>query len=567
MTKRYVQTLAGLTALIVAATSCSGGQKAADETPVEPTTESKTAAIKILAFNDLHGHLDGPSGSVSVDGARVDAGGADYLAAKVAQIKRLHPNTLTVTAGDMIGASPLLSALFHDEPTIEALNEMTVDVASVGNHEFDEGVDELKRMMEGGCHPVDGCQDGDPYEGAAFPLLAANVTYVDSGESIFPGYVVRELDGVKIGFIGLTLEGTPAIVSAEGIKGLKFGKEADAINEIVPKLQAEGVETIIVLVHEGGYATQEQEDVNGCPGVSGPIVELVEEVDDAVDVFVTGHTHQAYICEMDGRLVTAAKSYGRLLTEIDLEVDRQTGDVVSRKATNLVIDRAGDPHPGVDSIKRKYSKLAAPLAEQKIGTISETFSRDTDENGESPLGRLIADIQLDATKSKETGAAQLALMNLGGIRAPLEFEEAGDASGIVTYADAHTVQPFGNSLVTMTLTGRQLHDLLESQFTDPDRVRPLQASRGFQYEWSASAPIGDKVDPKSIKLDGKVLDPRGNYRITVNSFLANGGDGMEVLASGTERIGGPIDLAALVAYFSENSPVKPTSDRRIKRVD
>ena len=549
---------------IVALTACS---KPAERTDQPPTEEPQAPLhVKILAFNDLHGHITGPSGSVMVQGNKVEAGGADHLAARVAEIRAAHPNTAVVTAGDMIGASPLLSSLFHDEPTIESLNAMGLDAASVGNHEFDEGIDELRRMVDGGCHPVDGCQDGDDFAGADFPMLAANVTVEATGETLFDGTFIKEFEGIKVGFIGLTLEGTPAIVSPDGVRGLSFQDEADTINAAVPLLQAEGVETIVVLIHEGGAPTMPINDVNDCPGVSGPINAIVEKTDDAVDVFVTGHTHQPYICEMHGKLVTAAQSYARLLTEIDLLIDRTTRDVVSKKAKNLVIDRVGEPHPTVDALVAKYTALSAPLANRKVGAITADISRDPNSDGESPLGRLIADIQLEATKSDERGNAQIAFMNPGGIRTSLDFAAFGEeGDGIVTYAEAHTVQPFGNSLVTMTLTGQQIHDLLEAQWVDQDRPRLLQVSKGFTYAWSESAVPGEKVDPSSIKFNGRPIDLSGDYRVTVNSFLATGGDGFAILNDGTDRIGGPVDLAAFVDYFDRRKPVAPPSDRRVQK--
>lgn len=563
---RWIRNLGAVAAVgAIALAGCSNKAQKVDQTPTEEAT-TRPVHIKVLAFNDLHGHLEGPSGSVTVDGSRVDAGGLDRLAVRAAEIKKFHANTAIVTAGDLIGASPLLSSLFHDEPTIEGLNALEIDAASVGNHEFDEGADELRRMQNGGCHPVDGCQDGDAFDGANFPFLAANVVIDATGETIFPGWFVKEMGGVKVGFIGLTLEGTPSIVSPDGIKGLSFQDEADTINEATKKLQAEGVETIVVLIHEGGYATTDRNDVNDCPGISGPIVDIVERTDKAVDVFVTGHTHQAYICDIDGRLVTASKSYARLLTEIDLMVDPTTGDVVDKKATNLVIDRTGEPHPDVASLISKYSAIADPLSNKQIGVIRTDISRDPDDNGESPLGRLIADIQLDATKSKERGSAQIAFMNPGGIRDSLRLAPTGEEDhGVVTYEEAHTIQPFGNSLITMTLTGQQIHDLLEMQWQDQDRVRLLQVSEGFTYAWSESGEPGEKVDPASIKLNGDPIAMDASYRVTVNSFLATGGDGFSVLNEGTDRIGGPVDLEAFVVYLDEKSPISAPTGKRITR--
>ena len=556
------------TTCIIAACSTNPSRVQQDEQPAEPVEpDTAVANVKLLAFNDMHGHITGPSGSVKVQGAKVDAGGADHMAARVQQIRAAHPNTLVVTAGDMIGASPLISSLFHDEPTIEALNAMGVDAASVGNHEFDEGVDELKRLMTGGCHPTDGCQDGDDFAGANFPMLAANVIVESTQKTLFDAVIIKEVDGVKVGFIGLTLEGTPAIVEADGVKGLSFQDEADTINAHVPKLQEQGVQTIVVLIHEGGAPQAALNDVSDCPGISGPIVDIVGRTDSAVDVFVTGHTHQAYICEINGKLVTAAKSFARLLTEIDLQIDRATGDVIGRSAKNLVIDRVGTPHPDVDAIVKKYDAIAAPLAKQKVGDIQDDISRDPNEDGESTLGRLIADVQLQATQGPNKGNAQIAFMNPGGIRGSLTHAPSSDEGpGVVTYEEVHTVQPFGNSLVTLTLTGQQLHDMLEAQWTNQERVRLLQVSQGFSYEWSESAPVGDKVDPAKITYRGQPIRLDAEYRVTVNSFLAAGGDGFTMLETGTNRVGGPIDLQALVAWFRDRAPIAPPSDQRVRRV-
>lgn len=560
--------LALLTASALALSACSGKTNKPDEEPTEETAKTaEPVHVKLLALNDLHGHLEGPSGSVKVEGAKVDAGGLDRLAARVAEIRKFEPNVAVVAAGDLIGASPLLSSLFHDEPTIEALNSMKLDATAVGNHEFDEGIDELERMKKGGCHPEDGCQDGDDFGGADFAYLAANVTDGDSGDTIFPGYFIKEFDGVKVGFIGLTLEGTPAIVSPDGVKGLSFADEAETINAIVPKLRKQGIEAIVVLIHQGGYPTTEQTDVNQCPDVAGPITDIVENTDDAVDVFVTGHTHQTYVCELDGRLVTSAKSYGRLLTEIDMDIDPGTGDVMKRSARNLVIDRDGEPDEDVGAVIDKYNAIAAPLAKKKIGVIKADIVRKQNDDGESPLGRLIADIQLDATRSKDHGNAQIAFMNPGGVRDSFYVKPTDDEpAGVVTYSEAHTVQPFGNSLVTMTLTGEQINELLELQWKGQEHPKILYASKGFSYAWSDSAKPGEKVDIGRIKLNGKPIDPDEEYRVTVNSYLANGGDGFALLADGTDRVGGPVDLQALVVYFDENSPLSPPTDQRIEKI-
>lgn len=533
--------------------------------PPAPQEALGPVHVKLIGINDFHGNLEGPSGKVTVGEETFEAGGAEYLAARIAELSKYNPNTVVVGAGDMIGASPLISALFHDEPAIEVLGAAGLAISAVGNHEFDEGVDELLRLKNGGCHPVDGCLDGDPYEGAKFDYLAANVTYKSTGEVIFPAHVVREFDGIQVGFIGLTLEGTPQIVDPSGITTVDFKDEAETINASAAALRADGVEAIVVLIHEGGLPATKN-NPSGCDGISGPILEIVQASDKAVDVFVTGHTHQAYICEVDGRLVTSAKSYGQMLTDIDLTLNRQTKDVESRTARNVVVERTGPIDEAVAAHVDKYRQLVAPLANKQVGEIKGDLLRETAESGDSALGRLIADIQLWATASPDKGGAQIAFMNAGGVRADLLFAPSGaEMPGAVTFAEVHTVQPFGNSLVTMSLTGAQLHKLLESQF-QPDKTRIMHPSQGFTYTWTASKPEGQKVDPKSMKLNGKVIDPAKTYRVTVNSFIAAGGDGYNVLTEGTDRLGGPVDVDAMIAYFGAKSPVAvPTKSRIVKK--
>jgi 5'-nucleotidase len=381
-----------------------------------------------------------------------------------------------------------------------------------------------------------------------------------SGETVFPGYLVKEFGEVRVGFIGLTLEATPEIVSPEFVKGLSFKDEADTINAAVAELTADGVQSIVVLIHEGGYPAGD--DINGCEGMSGPIVDIVERLDPAVDTVVTGHTHQAYICEVNGMLVSSGKSYGRLLTEIDLAIDPTTGDVVEKKAANLIVSTEGTSLPEIDTLIEKYDAIAAPLADKAIGSVTADITREAGESGDAPMGRLIADIQLDATRDN---GAQIAFMNPGGVRNSLLVRPAGDEEeGVVTFAEAHSVQPFGNALITMTLTGQQLHDMLEEQWQEK-KTRIMHPSKGFTYTWDSSGAVGDHVDPATMKLDGEPIVLDQTYRVTVNSFLANGGDGFTVLTKGTNRVGGPLDLEALVEYFEANSPISPDSTSRITR--
>jgi 5'-nucleotidase len=526
-----------------------------------------TVDVQVLAINDFHGNLVPPSGSSGRVGS-TNAGGVEYLATHIAALRSGNPNTVVVSAGDMIGASPLLSALFHDEPTIEAFNLIGLDYNAVGNHEFDEGVDELIRMQEGGCHPVDGCLDNDDFAGAEFRFLAANVKWKKNGKTVFPAFKTKAFNGVQVAFIGMTLEGTPSIVSPSGIAQLKFEDEADTVNALIPQLKQRGVEAIVVIVHEGGTQGAPA-PFNGCTGISGPIVDIVNRMSDEVDVVITGHTHQPYNCTIDGKLVTSAFSFGRLVTKIDLSIDRATGDVVTKVADNRIVTREVPRDPRLTGLIAKYDAIAAPLTNRVIGAITADITRSTSAAGESSLGDVIADAQLYATASPGFGEAKVAFMNPGGIRADLTYagSVAGEGDGNVTYGEAFTVQPFGNSLVTMTLTGAQIEQLLEQQFPGCPNSQPfnriLQVSAGFQYSWRASGLPCDKVDPQSIQLNGVMVVPGASYRVTVNSFLAEGGDNFSVLVQGTNRLGGAVDTDALEDYFAAFSPVAPGPRNRI----
>jgi len=532
---------------------------------------SGTVNVQVLALNDFHGNLEPPAGSSGRIGT-VNAGGAEYLATHIANLRATNPNTVVVSAGDMIGASPLLSALFHDEPSIEAFNQIGLDFNAVGNHEFDEGVYELIRMQEGGCHPVDGCLDGDDFAGADFRFLAANVTWQKNDKTIFPAYKTRTYNGVHIAFIGMTLEGTPNIVSPSGISMLNFKDEADTVNALIPELKQKGIEAIVVLIHEGGVQALPA-PYNGCVGISGPIVDIVNRLDPAVDVVISGHTHNAYNCTINNMLVSSASSFGRIVTDVDLVLDTKTGDVVSKTANNNIVTRDVPKDSFITALIAKYNTIAAPLANRVIGSITATITRTNNVAGESALGDVIADGQLEATNDPGFGDAVVAFMNPGGIRADLTYagSAAGEGDGNVTYGEMFTVQPFGNSMVTMTLTGAQIERVLEEQFvgcvpgTTGDRI--LQVSSGFTYSWSLSAAACNKVDPASIMLNGVVINPALSYRVTVNSFLADGGDSFPTLKLGTDRLAGDVDTDVFEKYFAANLlPIAPGPQNRITRI-
>ncbi|WP_256561110.1 bifunctional metallophosphatase/5'-nucleotidase [Pyxidicoccus xibeiensis] len=537
-------------------------QPGCDDEEPEPEPEPELPApvrVQVLAFNDFHGNLEAPSGSTgrirvpASDGGTpvdVNAGGAAYLAHHIQALRQENPqNTVVVSAGDLIGASPLASGIFHDEPTIEVMNLMGLDINSVGNHEFDEGFTELLRMQSGGCHPVDGCQAGATFPGASFKFLSANVfTHVATRKTLFPAYDIREFQGVKVAFIGMTLEGTALIVNPTGVAGLTFQDEADTVNALVPELKQQGVEAIVVVIHEGGLPTGSFDE---CPGISGPIKDLVERFDDAVDVVASGHTHQAYNCIIDGKRVTSAASNGRLLTDIDLVLDPTTRDVVETAARNVIVTRE-TVHAPVDAYVKEVIVKVAPLRDRVIGQTASVLAAPVrplpaGSSGESTLGNVVADGMLAATRSEQTGGAVIAMQNPGGVRADIN---AGD----ITFGEVFAVQPFANNMVTLTLTGAQLDTLLEQQF-QPGGTSILQVSQGFAFSWSASAPRGSKVDPASITLNGVTVDPAANYRVTVNNFMAGGGDGLAVLTEGKDPRTGPIDTDVLEAYTRANNPM------------
>ncbi len=522
--------------------------------------------LRILAINDFHGYLKPPAGGIRIaDPAdktkkiAVAAGGAEHMATLVKQLRQDRKNTIFVAAGDLIGASPLLSALFHDEPTIESLSMMGLDLASVGNHEFDEGKAELKRMQNGGCHPLDKCQGPRPFPGAKFHYLAASTIETDTGKTIFPAYEIREFDGIPVAFIGLTLKGTPNIISPSSAAGLEFRDEADTVNALIPELKARGVEAIVILIHEGGFPAG---DYNECPGISGAIVDIVGKFDRAVDIVVSGHTHQAYVCEIDGRLVTSGDKFGTLVTAINVKLDPNSRNVISAKADNVIV-RSGTLPKDTEqtALIDAYDKSAAPIANRRAGSVTETLSRTPNNAGESALGDIIADAQLAATRSENDGNAVAAFTNPGGVRADIIKKE----DGAVTYADLFASQPFRNQLVTLSLTGAQIRDMLEQQWLDPKRPRILQVSNGFSYNWDGLKPYGEHVLADSMSLNGVRIDPAGSYRVTVNNYLSLGGDGFTVLKEGSNQQFGVFDVDALYAYFQAHSPIAPTAADRIVR--
>ncbi len=517
--------------------------------------------VAIFAINDFHGNLKPPRGGFldPVDRTPTPAGGAEYLATLIHQLRAKHPNSIFVAAGDLIGASPTLSAWHHDEPAIEALSLMGLEASSVGNHEFDKGSAELLRMQNGGCDPKDGCDGPRPFTGARFRYLSANVVVSATGKTLFAPYYIKSFEGVRVAFIGLTLRGTPNIVVPAGTRGLEFRDEAETVNALVPKLRAQGVQAIVVLIHQGGVAGG---GYNDCANISGPIAGIVPKLDKAVAVVISGHTHRAYNCDIDGRLVTSAFQYGMMVTEIDLKLDTKTHQVIHRKAENHLVDnRLYAKDPDQARLISVYEGLTARIENRVIGTITAPLTRQRSPTGEMVLGEVIADAQLAAVAPAGMGGAQIVFMNNGGVRSDIILHDGGT----VTFGDLFAVQPFGNKLLTLTLTGAQIKTLLEQQWTAPAGRPTLQVSKGFSYSWSAARTVGDKV--QSMTLNGTAIDPARTYRVGVTDFLAGGADGLSALREGKAPQVAMPDIEALESYFRANSPITAGAMDRIRQLD
>ncbi len=549
-------------------------------TETVPDASSALVHVQILAINDFHGNLEPPAGSngvvvaspsdpiASLPGTRVldggvafvPAGGAAYLATHIAKLRAENPDTIVVSAGDLTGASPLLSNLFDDEPSVTVMSALGLDYEAVGNHDFDRGLAELTRLAHGGCSLGD-CDSGARFDGATFGYLAANVTDTTTQRTAFPPYAIRDVAGgrARIAFIGETLRATPSIATARAMKGLTFEDEAIAANALVPELKAAGVSAIVLVLHQGAMQSPAG-TYDSCVGLSGDLLPVLDRLDPAITVVASGHTHQAYDCTIGGRLVTSAMSYGRLVTKIDLTIDPARRVVVEQHAQNVAVTRDVAPDAKVAQIVGDYAARSAALTGRVVGWVKGDFTGNAKAAGsascETPLGDLIADAQRAATN------ADIALMNPGGIRADLVVKRAGRPDGSISFAEAFEVQPFGNDLVTMTLTGAQLQSLLEAQFGSRSEPRILQVSDGLTYRYAFDrASNTGKVS--SLALHGKAISPTKRYRVTVNSFLAGGGDTFRVLKEGTERQSGGPDIDALVSYLGKvSSSARPLAPPR-----
>ncbi len=574
------------------AVTIAGANTLSDKVTVDWAGQNRpkqTTDVHLLAWNDFHGNLE-PAG-LTMYGKY--AGGAAYLAKAVLdKQKQYGRREATVMAGDNVGASPLANGLFHEEPATIAANLMNVDFASVGNHEFDKGKDELGRLQNGGCQK-DGCnaapytikrhgklETTDTYPGADFKYLAANVIDNATKKPLFPAYGVKRFPStsgkpISVGFIGEVLQDTPSIVTPTGVEGLTFVKEADAANKAAKQLAHQGVHIPVLVIHQGGFQTGSPTAPGGCAGnlAGSDIEKIVKDLDPSIKVIVSGHTHVEYRCTITvngvTRLITSAASFGRMLSDIKLTVDDRTGKLVSADAVDSIVENATNtPVPGgtrqddptkadptIAKVVKQYVDASAPLANKVIGKIQGDLTRDASPVGETTLGDVIADAQLTSTSDASKGGAQLAFMNPGGVRADMkagDISSGGEAPGEVTYGEAFTVQPFGNSLVTKTMTGDMVRRVLEQQFVGcggQTTQKVMQVSSTFTYKSNpAAADCAGKIG--EIKVNGEVVTPTTSLRVTMNNFMAFGGDGFTVFNEGTDALGGAQDIDALADYLT-----------------
>lgn len=548
-----------------------------------PVVPAQPVTVRIVGLNDFHGNLEAVKRPILLEdgqGGRqeVYAGGAAWFASAVARLRSQNPYNMAIGAGDLISASPLASSLFLDEPTVGVMNRVRLDFTSVGNHEFDRGWQELKRLREGGCEKFtlrEPCAVEPDYKGTDYPILAANVRMAD-GTTLFPGYGIKRFgsgeSAVAVGVIGLTLKGTADIVSPDGIEGLTFEDEAESINALVPQVLAEGADAVVVAIHQG-LSPAAGDSYTGCGAMAGDLRAILDRLDPRIALVISGHTHKAYVCDFSKVdparrfTVTSAGSAGTMLTDIALTIDPRSNDVIAIAAENVPVQSAGPaagearalnpgfeafaPDPDVAAYVAKYVAAAAEVANRPVGRISASAIKKAPE---SALGNLVADAQLAATRG---AGAQLALMNPGGVRTDLVAREGG----VVTFGDIYAVQPFGNTLVTMTYTGAQLLRILEEQFGSATERNILAVSQGFTMTLDPTRPAGQRV--VKAALNGRPIDPAKNYRVTLNNFIAAGGDGFVTFKEGTDPKVGPVDLDSMEAYLRAADVVQVPATGRV----
>ncbi|WP_051348382.1 bifunctional metallophosphatase/5'-nucleotidase [Peribacillus kribbensis] len=490
--------------------------------------------VQLLGVNDFHGQLDVTR---KVNGRSV--GRADYLAAYLKQQKAKVKDTLLLAVGDNVGASAPVSALMQDEPTINIFNTLHFDVSTIGNHEFDHGVNEMIRQIYGGRNP----NTGEFFKGANYPYICANVVTTKTKKPILPPYLIKKVHGAKIGFIGVVTTETPTITMPSNVKNIEFTDETEAINKYAKELKKQGVQTIVVLAHDPGTSAADGSNANG------RVYDIAQHTDPEVDVIFGGHNHAYMNTKVNGKLVVQAYSFGTAFDEVHLWIDPKTKDVVKSEAkiVNTYQD-AIQPDPQVKQMIDEDEAKVAPLINKVVGSAATALTQDQNASGESNLGDFITDAQRASTN------AQIAITNPGGIRANIN-------SGEITWGELFTVQPFNNQLITMNLTGDQIRQALNQQWATG---RMLQMS-GMKYTWDSTLGT-DKIVSLTLE-DGTPIEPNQTYSVTMNSFLASGGDGFTVFASGQNPVTGQVDLDALVDYVQkQTAPINVTTGNRIQKI-
>lgn len=524
-----------------------------------PACALKPAApeqVTIFSINDFHGNLQSEqpvpyqytqnyNGKV-VNGA---AGGYAYLAAKLKERRAAVGASILVGAGDLMGASPMGSALLKDEPVVEALNRIDLSVTAVGNHEFDSGTADLMRRIQGGC-PQTGCAFSD-FSGARYAYLGANVIDKTTRQAWLPPYVIRQVGNLKIGFIGAVTADVPNLVAGDAVKQLEFEDEAKAINRYVPELQKQGVDAIVVLIHEGAnFKGSENDPTYRCEGLQGPIIGIANRIDPAVSLIVSGHSHQGYTCKIGGKLVVQGRSYGAFLTESTLSIDKASRRVVKAEAVNHLIDQQQIvPDAAAQKLVAEVSRLTASMRSRPVISLNKPLQRfSQDKVFDSTLGNLIADAQLH--HAQHIGQADIAFMNSGGIRNDLP-SGVNTSPVQVNFGDLYAVQPFGNGVIRLKMTGEQIRQVLQQQWQNRPAgdVKKLFVSDGFSYEWHKKAVVAEQI--QNLRLHGELLSNEKIYTVIVNSFLADGGDGFTVFRQASERALIGRDLDAMESYIRE----------------
>lgn len=563
MTRQYRSFCAALASALLLA-----GCAARVQAPIE---------LNVVGMNDFHGHLEGGKFTYASAGkpnsVTVQAGGIGHLGGALKAWRVQDPDLMLVAAGDLIGGSPAISGMWADEPSLVALDMLGLRASAAGNHEFDNGRAELLRQQKGGCEsarPDRACQFAPDYKGVKFTYVAANVIDSATGKTLLPAYRIEQAKGVKVAFIGAVTRATPGLVLPSGVAGLEFTDEADAVNGALRSARAEGATVFVVLIHEGGHTIDAYDQVD-CKNLKGPIVDIAQRIDPAVRLIISGHTHRGYHCKVGDKTITQAEMGGHVLSRVRLQLDPASHAVRAINVNNEVIKQGAYPEDAqlaayLASVKsRSDAALSKAVAKIAVSPVTRKQSRA----GESALGNLVADAMLDAAR---VDGAQISMMNPAGMRRDLEA--AADMT--VNLGQVQAVLPFSNTLITMDLTGAQLMAVLEQQwkqkFDDPQRAL-LQVGRGLTYQWSAERPTGSRIVPGSLKLNGKAIEDGATYRVVVNNFMAEGGDGFTVFKEGTRRRdAGLRDLDSFIDYLvrrqNSGAPVGTLApEARVTRID